>query len=111
VKMKITNNNEWVELDKDDQVLVGVPKHALEQIGQIVHIHFPKVGQALKKGDAVFVLESTKSAIDIYAPLSGVVVKINQALKDNVDLINHADEKEAWVYKISVASLDEYNAL
>jgi glycine cleavage system H protein len=108
--MKYTDTYEWVQLE-DGCAKIGITKKAQKEIGEIVHIHFPKVGDKIKKGDAALVLESTKSAIDTYSPLSGEIVEVNTSLFENLSLLNTDPEREGWLFKVKPSSIAEYHAL
>lgn len=108
--MKMTDTYEWVLLDQDD-AKVGITKKAQKEIGDIVHIHFPKKGDVVKKGDALLVLESTKSAIDSYAPISGEIIEVNRPLLESLSHINDDPEGKGWLIKIKPHDIDEYHAL
>lgn len=108
--MKLTDTYEWVLLE-EDLAKVGITKKAQKEIGEIVHIHFPKVGQTLKKGDSILVLESTKSAIDTYSPLSGEIVEVNMPLIESLTDLNMDPEGKGWLFKIKPAVISEYHSL
>ncbi|MBM3201866.1 MAG: glycine cleavage system protein GcvH [Chlamydiae bacterium] len=100
--MLYTKEHDWILLHQDDSSLakVGISHFAQKEIGEIVFIDLPKVGQILQKGEVAVVLESTKAAIDIYAVASGEVLQVNEALIKNPSLINHSAEEEGWLYFI-----------
>ena len=100
--MKIeTDSHEWVR--KDGSIAtIGITKKASTELGEIVYVELPKVGQNVIKGDEIAVLESTKAAIDIYAPLSGRVVEVNFLLVDKPELVNSDPEGAGWMYRISL---------
>jgi glycine cleavage system H protein len=108
--MKYTDTYEWVQLE-DGCAKIGITKKAQKEIGEIVHIHFPKVGDKIKKGDSILVLESTKSAIDTYSPLSGEIVEVNYSLSSKLSLLNSDPEGEGWLFKIKPSSMSEYHSL
>lgn len=96
-----TKSHEWFDVE-DKTALVGITEQAVSQIGQIVYVELPKVGKQVDRGQEVVVLESTKAAIDICSPVSGKVVKVNAALADNIDLVNHKPEKEGWLFQLEL---------
>lgn len=108
--MKFTETHEWVEIEKDIGK-VGVSTHAQHELGDIVYVELPKIGKFVAKGDAVAVLESTKAAADVYAPVSGTIVSINERLKETPELINSSPEKEAWLFTLSIKNAQEYEML
>ncbi len=100
--MKIeTDSHEWVR--KNGSIAtIGITKKASTELGEIVYVELPKVGQNVIKGDEIAVLESTKAAIDSYAPLSGRVVEVNFLLVDKPELVNSDPEGAGWMYRISL---------
>jgi glycine cleavage system H protein len=108
--MKITDTYEWVFLDGGD-IKVGITKKAQKEIGEIVHIHFPKVGERIEKGKEVLVLESTKSAIDTYSPISGEIIEVNTPLLENLKFLNEDPEGKGWLFRIKPSILEEYHLL
>ncbi len=108
--MKYTDTYEWVLLE-DGDAKIGITQKAQKEIGEIVHIHFPKVGEKIKKGDSILVLESTKSAIDTYSPLSGEITEINTPLLENLSLLNSDPEGDGWLFKVNPTNIEEYHGL
>jgi glycine cleavage system H protein len=93
-------SHEWV-LDNDDgTVTVGISDHAQESLGDVVFVELPEVGQTLAKGDEFGVIESVKAASDLYAPISGEVVEVNEALEDSPENVNEAPYKDGWIMKV-----------
>ena len=108
--MKYTESHEWIDLD--NQIgKVGITKYAQKELGQIVYIELPEVGQHVDAGQEIAVLESTKAAADIYSPVSGVVMEINSAVKEDLSLINQHPEKEGWLFKIELDDARELDVL
>ena len=97
--MKFTDSHEWIEINKDVAV-VGITQYAQKELGDIVYIEFPQVGKTLRAGQEACVLESTKAAADIYAPLSGEVIAVNPQLQASVALINTYPQSEGWIFKM-----------
>lgn len=116
--MRYTESHEWIEEGVNPKK-VGIADYAQKELGDIVYVELPKVNFTVQKGQEVAVLESTKAAADVYAPVSGKIVEVNGALKDNPALLNLSPEKEGWIYKIEakeeeLASLlteEKYRAL
>lgn len=108
--MKYTQSHEWILLEGDMGV-VGITKYAQQELGEIVHIELPNVGQEIEVGDEVAVLESTKAAADIYSPVSGEVIAVNQKIKDDLDLINQSPESKGWLFKIKLSDHKELELL
>lgn len=98
-ELKYTASHEWVRLDADGLVTVGITDHAQETLGDIVFLELPEPGRKLEAGEASAVVESVKAASDIYAPLAGEVVEVNQALVDAPEGVN-TDAYAAWLFKL-----------
>lgn len=92
----------WQEWTRKEgkRTTVGITEKARKEIGTIVSVLLPQVGQKIEKGDEVVVLESTKAAIDSYAPLSGTVVAINERLLEDLESLNHHPEGAGWLYQV-----------
>jgi len=95
----VADSHEWVRKE-GNCVVVGITKKSAKEIGEIVFVSLPKVGEKIQKGDEVVVLESTKAAIDSCAPLSGEVVEVNSILEKEPKWINSDPENKGWLYKI-----------
>ena len=108
--MKFAESHEWIDLEKDVGK-VGITVFAQKELGQVVYIELPKVGQKVKAGEEVAVLESTKAAVDIYSPVSGEVLEVNSVLLGQIDLINRVPEGEGWLYKIRLSNPAELQNL
>jgi glycine cleavage system H protein len=108
--MKFTESHEWIRVEKGIGT-VGITDHAQKELGEVVHIELPAVGKRVKAGQEIAVLESTKAAADIYTPVSGEVVEINQKLGDFIDHINTSAEKEGWLFKIKLSDPTEAEKL
>lgn len=108
--IKFSEDHEWVSVD-DGVATIGITNHAQEQLGDIVFVELPEVGRALSKGDDAAVVESVKAASEVYAPLSGEVTEINEALPDSPETVNSDPEGEGWFYKMTVGDSAEFEAL
>ncbi|QVL56138.1 MAG: glycine cleavage system protein GcvH [Simkaniaceae bacterium] len=104
--MKYTDTHEWYLDGK-----VGISKYAQQELGEIVYIELPKVGQEVKAGEEIAVLESTKAAADIYSPISGTVTSVNMKLKEDVNLLNQFPEEEGYLFEIMPSHPEEIEAL
>ena len=94
-----TKTHEWA-LPEGDTVLVGITDYAQDALGDVVYVELPEVGRKVEKGEAVAVVESVKTASDIYAPVSGEVVEVNTALEKTPELINQDPYGEGWIFRI-----------
>lgn len=107
---KYTKEHEWVEVD-GDTATVGITNHAQESLGDIVFIDLPTVGKQVKSNEELCVIESVKAASDIYAPIDGEVIEINNNLNDDASIVNQDPEKEGWIFKMKISDLSQYNKL
>lgn len=107
---KYTKEHEWVEVD-GDTATVGITNHAQESLGDIVFIDLPTVGKQVKSNEELCVIESVKAASDIYAPIDGEVIEINNNLNDDASIVNQDPEKEGWIFKMKISDLNQYNNL
>lgn len=108
--LKYAKSHEWARLEADGTVTVGISDHAQEALGDIVFLELPEVGRQLKIGEECAVVESVKAASDIYAPISGEVVEVNQAAVDAPESINQ-DAYAAWLFKLKPGKVAELGAL
>lgn len=104
--LKYTKEHEWIKLE-DSIATIGITGHAAEALGTLVFVELPAIGQAVKIGDACGVVESAKSASDVYTPVSGEVVDANSELENSPELVNNAQDGEAWICKIKVSNPSE----
>lgn len=109
--LKYTASHEWIAEDKDDVVIVGITDFAQSQLGDIVFIEHPEVGRTLKKGEEAGVIESVKAASDIYAPLTGEVVAINEQLQETPEGLNQDPYHNGWLFKLKVQEPSETETL
>ena len=107
---KYTKEHEWVEVN-GDTATVGITNHAQESLGDIVFIDLPTVGKEVKANEELCVIESVKAASDIYAPIDGEVIEINNNLSDNASIVNQDPEKDGWIFKMKISDMDQYNIL
>jgi glycine cleavage system H protein len=108
--LKYTTTHEWVRTEADGTLAVGITDFAQDALGDIVFVEFPQVGAKVKAGEAVGVVESVKAASDIYAPVSGEVVALNDAIPDHWERINQ-DAFTAWLYKLRPSDAGEVGKL
>jgi len=109
-ELKYTTSHEWVRVEADGTVAVGITEFAQDALGDIVFVDLPKVGTTLAAGKDCAVVESVKAAGDIYAPLSGEVVAVNDAVSDAPESIN-ADAFSAWLFKLKPANAADVDGL
>ena len=109
-ELKFLSSHEWI-LVKDGEATIGVSDHAQELLGDLVYVELPEVGDSVSAGDSVGVIESVKAASDTYAPLSGEVIEVNEALEDAPETINDDPYGDGWMYRISFDSAEELEDL
>lgn len=108
--LRYTESHEWVRLEDDGLLTVGITDHAQSALGDLVFVEPPETGRALESGEACAVVESVKAASDIYAPVAGEVAEVNEALADSPELINSDPYGEGWILRLrpeGPAALDE----
>ena len=105
-----TEEHEWIELE-GETATVGITDYAQEQLGDIVFVELPGVGDVLEQGGDAAVVESVKAASDVYAPVSGEVVEANAALEDDPSLVNTSPEEDGWFFKLTLSDRDELDGL
>ncbi|HTX22636.1 MAG TPA: glycine cleavage system protein GcvH [Candidatus Aquilonibacter sp.] len=108
--LKYTKSHEWVRVSGDTAV-VGITDHAQQELTDIVFVELPEIGRKVKAGDACAVVESVKTAGDIYSPVSGEILETNKAVVDNPALVNSEPTAGGWLFKIKLSSPAELNAL
>lgn len=106
-----TREHEWIEPAEGGKCRVGITCFAQEQLGDVVSVELPEVGQKLAKGGECAVIESVKAASDIYAPASGEVAAVNEELADNPALVNEDPENTGWLWEMSVADAGDLEGL
>ena len=109
-ELKYAASHEWVRIEADGTMTVGITEFAQDALGDIVYVELPKVGQVLTAGKDCAVIESVKAASDIYAPVSGEVVAINETLSDKPESINE-DAFGTWLFKIKPTNAADADAL
>ena len=109
-ELKFTPTHEWVKV-AGKLATVGITDHAQKEISDVVFIELPKQGRILKQKESAMVVESVKAAFDIYAPLSGKVVRVNEKLKDNPAVVNQSPYEEGWLFQIEIAEAEEMASL
>jgi len=110
-ELKYATSHEWVSVAKDGIVTVGITEHAQDLLGDMVFVELPDIDDSISTGDDVAVAESVKAASDIYAPVSGTVVEINEALEDAPELVNSDAFGEGWLFKVKLDDASELENL
>jgi glycine cleavage system H protein len=109
--LKFTRSHEWVRLDSDGSVTVGITDHAQDSLGDLVFVETPEAGRSVSAGEACAVVESVKAASDVYAPIGGAITGANEDLADKPELVNEDPYGAGWLFKIQPASSDEMDSL
>ena len=107
---KYTKEHEWVEVD-GDTATVGITNHAQESLGDIVFIDLPTLGKKVKSNEELCVIESVKAASDIYAPIDGEVIDVNNNLSDDASIVNQDAEKDGWIFKMKFSNPEQFARL
>jgi glycine cleavage system H protein len=110
-RLKYTSSHEWIADNGDGTVTVGITAVATEQLGDLVYVELPKVGARLARGASCAVVESTKAASDVYAPISGDVVAANEELSAHPERVNESPYEKGWLFKLKVANAAEMGEL
>lgn len=109
-ELRFAESHEWSRLEADGTITVGISDHAQEALGDVVFVELTEVGKVFTAGDAAGVVESVKAASDIYAPVSGEVIAVNEALSDSPELLN-SEPYSAWIFKLKPSDTTELDKL
>jgi glycine cleavage system H protein len=109
--LKFLKSHEWARVEDDGTVRVGISDHAQGQLGDLVYVELPEVGATVQAGHGTAVVESVKAASDIYSPVSGEIVEVNEALNDKPETINEDAYGEGWIFRVKVENRDELEEL
>ena len=110
-ELRYATSHEWVRNEGNGIVTVGITEHAQDLLGDMVFVELPDVGNNISTGDDVAVAESVKAASDIYAPVSGEVIEVNEDLEDSPELVNSDAYGDGWMFKVKLADESELDAL
>jgi glycine cleavage system H protein len=110
-ELKIASSHEWARLEEDGTVTVGITDHAQESLGDVVFVELPEMGETVAAGVEAGVVESVKAASDIYAPIGGEVIAINEQLEDEPETVNSDPYNDGWFYKLQPSDTTELDAL
>ncbi|OLO11971.1 glycine cleavage system protein H [Chromohalobacter japonicus] len=109
--LRYTDSHEWVLDNSDGTVTIGITDHAQESLGDVVFVELPDTGRQLDAGEEFGVIESVKAASDLYLPLSGEVVAVNESLEDSPEAVNEHPYEDGWIIKLKLAEPDALKAL
>jgi len=110
-KLKFAESHEWVLDNGDGTVTMGISNQAQELLGDVVFVDLPEVGDETEAGETFSLVESVKAASDIYAPVSGEIIEINEELEDSPELINESPYSAGWIVKIKLSDVSELDNL
>ncbi|MCD9097987.1 glycine cleavage system protein GcvH [Luteimonas fraxinea] len=109
--LKFLKSHEWVRIEGDGKVTIGISDHAQGLLGDLVYVELPAVGDDIQAGTGVAVVESVKAASDVYAPVSGTITAVNEALADKPETINEDAYGEGWLFVVELSEPDQLNEL
>lgn len=111
-ELKYLASHEWARVEEDGTVTIGITQHAQDALGDVVYVETPEVGSSVNAGEEAGVVESVKAASDIYSPVSGEVIAVNEALADAPETVNESPYDDGWFFKVKPTDLSELdNAL
>ena len=110
-ELKYASSHEWARLEEDGTVTVGISDHAQDALGDVVFVELPEVGNTLAAGEEAGVVESVKAASDIYAPVGGEVLAVNEQLEDEPETVNADPYNDGWIFKLQPTDSSELDAL
>ncbi len=107
---KFTKEHEWIE-ESDQIIIVGITEFAQDQLGDIVSIELPQVSSSFKQNDVMVIIDSVKASSDIYCPVDGEIIEINEKLLEHPELINQSPYEEGWIVKIKPSNPEQIDSL
>jgi len=108
---KFTNDHEWINIEQHEAAVVGITLHAQDALGDVVFVDLPEVGRSYAQGEVAGVVESVKAAADIFMPVSGEVIEVNEALRADPALANTDPMGNGWFFKVKVSDVAQFTAL
>jgi glycine cleavage system H protein len=106
-ELKFTKEHEWVEIKEDGLAIIGISDFAQEQLEDIVSIELPKAGGVFRQGQTIAIVDSVKASSDIYAPISGEIIEVNEGLIEKPEVINQSPYDLGWIVKIKPSNMEE----
>lgn len=110
-ELRYAASHEWARLEEDGTVTVGISDHAQQALGDVVYVEHPEIGQTVSAGSETGVVESVKAASDIYAPVSGTIISVNETLEDAPETVNQDPYGDGWFFKIEPDDVNELEDL
>ena len=111
MSIKYSEDHEWVDAKEDDLVVIGITDFAQEQLGDLVYVELPEVGDECTKGENISVIESVKAASDLVAPVSGSIIEVNSRLEDEPEIVTEDSMGEGWFIKVKLSDPAELHDL
>ena len=111
MSIKYYEDHEWVDEKEDDLVVIGITDFAQEQLGDLVYVELPEVGDECSRGENISVIESVKAASDLVAPVSGSIIEVNSRLEDEPEIVTEDSMGEGWFIKVKLSNPEELNDL
>ena len=108
--LKYTKEHEWLKVD-GETAIIGITEHAQSELGDIIFIEFPNVDQKIEKNEPFGTIEAVKTVADLFAPVSGKVIEINETLEDNPEFVNSDPYVNGWIVKVSISDISELEEL
>lgn len=109
--LKFLKSHEWARMEDDGTVTVGISEHAQAQLGDLVYVELPSIGDSVEAGNSCAVVESVKAASDVYSPVSGKIIKVNEALSDKPETINEDAFGDGWIFRVKPSNPSEMDEL
>jgi glycine cleavage system H protein len=109
-ELKFTKEHEWIKIE-DEAAIIGISDFAQEQLGDIVSIELPKAGGIFRQGQTMAIIDSVKASSDIYAPISGEIIEVNEELIERPEMINQSPYDSGWIAKIKPSNMEEFGTL
>ena len=109
--LRFKKSHEWVRVEADGSLTIGISDHAQDLLGDIVFVELPEIGTQMSAEDEVAIVESVKAASDVYSPISGEIIEVNEVLLDNPEIINESPYHEGWFYKLQPSDSEEIDEL
>ena len=109
-ELKFTKEHEWIKIN-EGVAIIGISDFAQEQLGDIVSIELPKAGGVFRQGQTMAIVDSVKASSDIYAPISGEILEVNEGLIENPEMINQSPYDSGWIAKIKPSNIEEFESL
>ncbi len=108
--LKFSKDHEWVRQD-GEHAFIGISEYAQSQLGDVVFVELPEIGRKVAKGDEAAIIESVKAASEVYSPIAGDIVAVNDTLEESPDLVNQSAQEEAWIVKLKITDAAELDTL